>query len=220
MIFVSEQNRSLARRQYALELGKSEVIYNPIRIKRESPFPFRDIDNEFVFACVARFETIWKGQDLLLEILATDSWKSRNWKLNFFGDGPDLEHVKKYAKMLGVEGKVEFRGYVRDVQKIWIESHAMILPSRGEGTPLAILEAMMCGRPVVTTDVGGNREVLEEGVTGWIAAVATKRSFAQAMERAWSDRFRWREMGAAAHVRAKQIADNNSPYRLLEVLLK
>jgi glycosyltransferase involved in cell wall biosynthesis len=218
VIFVSEQNRSLARRQYALELSSSQVILNPIRIKLDSPLPWRVADKQVVFGCVARFETLWKGQDLLLEILATDLWKSRNWKLKFFGDGPDLEHVKNYAQMLRMDDQVTFEGYLRDVQQIWAETDIMVLPSRGEGTPLAVLEAMMCGRPVVTTDVGGNLEVLKEGVAGWIADAATPRSFAQAMERAWINRDKWKKMGLSAHEKALQLSGTKPDKVLLDIL--
>lgn len=220
VVFVSEQNRVLARRQYRLELPNSHVIYNPIRIHLESPLPYNGIESEVVFACVARFETLWKGQDLLIEILASDVWKSRKWKLKFFGEGPDLQHVRNYTKMLGLQERVTFEGYVRDVRQIWSDSHLMILPSRGEGTPLAILEAMMCGRPVVTTDAGGNLEVLEEGVTGWIADAATARSFALALERAWVNKSRWAEMGQVAHAKAIQLAEQEPSLNLLQVLIQ
>jgi glycosyltransferase involved in cell wall biosynthesis len=218
VIFVSEQNRSLTRRQYALALSSSQVILNPIRIKLDSPLPWRVADKQVVFGCVARFETLWKGQDLLLEVLATELWKSRNWKLKFFGDGPDLEHVKNYAKMLRLEGQVIFEGYVRDVQKIWGETDVMLLPSRGEGMPLAILEAMMCGRPVATTDVGGNNEVLVEGETGWVAEGATPSSFALALERCWEARATWAQMGVKAHAKAVEVSGSEPSKRLLEVL--
>lgn len=218
VVFVSEQNRVLARRQYCLKLPNSHVIYNPIRIHLESPLPYNGIESEVVFACVARFETLWKGQDLLLEILANDVWKARKWKLKFFGEGPDLEHVKNYTKMLALEEQVTFEGYVRDVRQIWSESHLMVLPSRGEGTPLAILEAMMCGRPVVTTDAGGNLEVIEEGVTGWIADAATARSFGMALEKAWNCKNKWQSMGLSAHKKALQLAKKKPDELLLDLL--
>jgi glycosyltransferase involved in cell wall biosynthesis len=78
---------------------------------------------------------------------------------------------------------------------------------------------MMCGRPVVTTDVGGNREVLEEGVTGWIAEAATPASFDAALERAWNAKSKWAEMGACSHSKALEIAGLKPSNRLFETLV-
>jgi glycosyltransferase involved in cell wall biosynthesis len=184
----------------------------------DAPLQIPDFQNGVVFGCVARFETLWKGQDLLIEILSKPPWTDRNWTLHLFGEGPDLEHVRAYTSLVGLGDRVFFNGYVRDLKKIWDKCHCMVLPSRGEGTPLAVLEAMMCGRPVVTTDAGGNAEILEDGVTGWIAETATQRSFAKAMERAWADRSRWEEMGRATHTKAKELSKNNPFQQLLNVL--
>jgi glycosyltransferase involved in cell wall biosynthesis len=162
---------------------------------------------------------LWKGQDILLEVLSSDVWKSRQWKLRIYGNGSDKLHIEHLIKMFGLQERAAFAGFVNDTREIWSDSQLMVLPSRGEGTPLATLEAMMCGRPVVTTDVGGNREVLEEGLTGWIADAATPRSFGQAMERAWLDRGRWAEMGRAAHLRAIEV-DAQEPSRLLLTVIK
>jgi glycosyltransferase involved in cell wall biosynthesis len=72
------------------------------------------------------------------------------------------------------------------------------MPSRSEGTPLALVEAMICGRPSVVTDVGGNLEWVEEPRNGFIAEAPTVRSFGKALERAWMARDRWPSLGAAA----------------------
>ncbi len=216
-VFVSRHNLELARRQYVTALPEAEVIYNPIRSTLPSPLPPPDETGVVVFGCVARFETLWKGQDLLVEILSSSPWRERKWKLRFFGDGPDLEHVRSYCSFVGLQEKIIFEGYRRDLSEIWSGCHAMLLPSRGEGTPLAVLEAMMCGRPVVITDVGGNAEILEDGVTGWIAEAATVRSFGKALERAWEDRDRWEEMGKAAHAKAVELANDQPAEKLLEI---
>lgn len=204
-VFVSEHNRSLAERQCGIRLPAAEVILNPIRTILDSPLPPPGSDR-VEFACVARMQVLWKGQDLLLDILSADSWKRREWRLHFYGTGPDLDYVKQWSEQCGLGEKVVFHGYVRSVEAIWSDCDLMVLPSRGEGTPLAVLEAMMCGRPVVTTDVGGNAEVLEEGVTGFIAEAATPASFGAALERAWQARELWPEMGLAAHRRAQDLA--------------
>jgi glycosyltransferase involved in cell wall biosynthesis len=151
------------------------------------------------FASVARFETAWKGQDLLLDVLSQPPWRERNWRLRFYGSGPDLEYLQRLTKFLKLDDRVVFEGFVNDLSTIWSKNHVLLMPSHGEGTPLAAMEAMMYGRPVVATDVGGNTEIIEDGVTGFIAEVATAHSFSKALERAWQVRNQWHEMGQAAH---------------------
>jgi glycosyltransferase involved in cell wall biosynthesis len=100
------------------------------------------------------------------------------------------------AKLLEVSN-VEFKGQVNGIESLWQEFHALVLPSRSEGLPLVILEAMAAGRPVIITNVGGSTEVVEEGVTGFIGH-ANEESFGDAMERAWSHRGNWEMMGKKA----------------------
>lgn len=219
VVFVSKHNWLLAERQCGLRLPDAEVIMNPIRTVLEAPLPPRQSDR-IHFGCVARMQTLWKGQELLLDILSSDSWKSRDWCLHFFGSGPDLEYLEEWTIQCGLQDRVVFEGYVRAVEDIWSQCDVMVLPSRGEGTPLAILEAMMCGRPVVTTDVGGNAEVLEDGATGFIADAATPRSFGAVMDRAWERRADWRMMGVEAHIRARELAQADSPGLLLSAIAK
>ena len=71
---------------------------------------------------------------------------------------------------------------------IWKENHILVLPSRYEGLPLVLVEAMWCGRPAVVTDVGGNAELCRDRQTGFVAQSATLASVAEAMERAWEAR--------------------------------
>jgi glycosyltransferase involved in cell wall biosynthesis len=99
--------------------------------------------------------------------------------------------------MLGLPN-VHLCGHVPDVAGIWSRNHLLVLPSRYEGLPLALIEAMWCGRPAVVTDVGGNAELLADNRTGFIARAATTESFEEALERAWQRCEEWREMGLAA----------------------
>lgn len=217
--FVSNHNLKLAERQLAMKLPAARTIGNPIRTILPQPLPWPE-GQTMRLACVARLETLWKGQDLLLEVLGQPQWQARDWTLSFFGEGPDEEHLQNTVKLYGLEKRVEFRGYVRDLQNIWRDQHLMILPSRGEGMPLAILEAMMCGRPTVTTDAGGNSEILDGGVTGFIAAAATLASFGETLERAWRERATWFQMGEAAHKDALKIASSDPGQKLFEYLIE
>ncbi|MEL7337649.1 MAG: glycosyltransferase family 4 protein, partial [Planctomycetota bacterium] len=215
-IFVSRQNQELLERQIAAELPKTSVLTNPIRMQLESPLSMPD--GPLTIGCVARFETRWKSYDVLLHCLSQPCWRNREWLLNIYGGGPDQRYVEQLIRFYGLRERVRLKGYERDLKKIWGACHLKVLPSHGEGLPLAILEAMMCGRPVVATDVGGTREIVEEGRTGWIADAATPRVYGESLEAAWNSRERFEQMGVAAHQTAKGLAQSDPADSLLHRL--
>lgn len=81
----------------------------------------------------------------------------------------------------------------------------LVLPSRYEGLPLALVESMWCGRPTVVTDVAGNTEVCVDNETGFVAPAPTVPLLAATLERAWERREDWQSMGRAARARAESI---------------
>ena len=118
---------------------------------------------------------------------------------------------------------VDFRGYSNDIDAIWAEHHALVLPSRFEGMPLVVVEAMLCGRPCIATDVGGNRELIRDGVNGFLAKAPTVELLDEAMNRAWECRDRLQGMGnqAAADVRQFVSRDPSEDFaRELETLVE
>jgi glycosyltransferase involved in cell wall biosynthesis len=192
------------------------VILNPVRDIFQNPWPWPDAAQTVSFASVARFETAWKGQDLLLDVLSQPPWRERNWRLRFYGSGPDLEYLQRLTKFLKLDDRVIFEGFVNGLSAIWSQNHILLMPSHGEGTPLAALEAMMYGRPVVATDVGGNTEIIQDGETGFIAEAATVQSCSKTLERAWQARNQWHEMGSAAHRYIRNRAAQDPATALLE----
>jgi glycosyltransferase involved in cell wall biosynthesis len=216
-VFVSSQNLALAQRQIASQLSNPFIIYNPIKIRCERPLAM-PVEEIIQFACVARLETLWKGHDVLLQVLSGDKWKVRNWHLNIYGTGPDLGYIENLVKYFALEGKVTIHGHVKDVISIWKKNHIMVLASRGEGMPLAVLEAMMCGRPVVITEVGGSAEIVIDQRTGWIAESAAPQSFDRALDKAWLHRAEWQEMGEYAHETATIFSSKDCPQMLLDKL--
>lgn len=216
LVFVSEDNRRVLERQLSMPFSSAKVIVNGPRLKLEQALAWPD--GPVAFAQVARLETEWKGHDILLETLAGNEWRERDWSLSIFGSGPEEQYIRDLVALYRLEKKVSFAGYVRDMQEVYAAHHLLLLPSRGEGTPLAALEAMMCGRPVVATDVGGNAEIIDDGLSGFIAEAPTANSFGRALERAWKQRNDWQLIGARAHDRAVQLAEADPPGRLLEYL--
>ena len=84
------------------------------------------------------------------------------------GDGPERANLERQAQELGVADRVIFAGYQADPQPYLGAMDCFMLPSRSEGVSVALLEAMGAGVPVVVTDVGANREVVEDGRCGVI----------------------------------------------------
>jgi glycosyltransferase involved in cell wall biosynthesis len=199
--FVSEANRRIAEKQIGCELLNAEVVRNPFNVEFSAspPWPPLGQGSELRFACVARLEPTAKGQDILFEVLAQPAWASRNWRLHLYGgeDGDNRGGLERWAQRLGITERVVFEGHVADVEKIWSQNHILIMPSRIEGFPCAVIEAMLCGRPVVATDVAG-AEIVEDGVTGFLAETPTVASVGNALERFWARREEAREIGAAA----------------------
>jgi glycosyltransferase involved in cell wall biosynthesis len=203
---VSRGNLDLLRLQLGEPLPNAEVVRNPFNVSTEPAPPWPDQNVGWRLACVARISAAVKGQDLLLQTLALTEWRDRPVELNLFGDGPDQVALRRLAAMLRLNN-VHFRGHVANVRAIWEENHLLVLPSRYEGLPLALVEAMWCGRPAVVTDVGGNAEVCVDGQTGFVAPATTLSSFSQAMQRAWDRRNEWPQLGHAA----RTLVENQIP---------
>jgi glycosyltransferase involved in cell wall biosynthesis len=197
--FVSEANRRIAEKQIGSELLNAEVVRNPFNVDFHAapPWPPPGRDGEIGFACVGRLEPPGKGQDILFEALARPEWTNRNWRLRLYGDGVNRDGLERWAHHLRLGDRVVFEGYVADVIEIWSRNHVLVMPSRIEGLPLAVIEAMLCGRPVVATNVAGE-EVVEDGVTGFLAEAAEVGCLGAALERFWARREDAREIGAAA----------------------
>jgi glycosyltransferase involved in cell wall biosynthesis len=143
-----------------------------------------------------------KGQELLLQVLARPEWRARPIELNVFGEGPHELALRRLAGMLQLND-VHFRGQVSDIKAIWEQNHLLVLPSRYEGLPLVLVEAMWCGRPAVVTDVAGNTEVCVDNETGFVAPAPTVALLADTLQRAWDRREDWQRMGQAARARAE-----------------
>jgi glycosyltransferase involved in cell wall biosynthesis len=155
------------------------------------------------FAIPARLHPRTKGHDILLRVLSQRKWKDRHWEASIFGSGAHGERLKALASMLGIEDKVRFCGQTSDIQFLWESHHALLLPSRHEGLPLTLVEAMWAGRVVIAQPAGGIAELLNDGQTGFLAEGIGEKFFDEVMERAWSQRSRWQEIASAAagHIR-------------------
>ena len=202
---VATKNLNLLRDQLGLALPRSSVVRNPTTISHSEAAPaWPDSARGFKVACVARLHPRSKGQDLLLRVLAQEKWRSRPVSVTLFGDGPNRANIVRLIDLFGL-ANVSLGGFAANVRSIWSTHHALVLPSRYEGLPLALVEAMLCSRTAIVTDVAGNAELIEDNVTGFIAAAASIEALDEAMDRAWSRRSEWEAIGGRAAERTRRL---------------
>lgn len=215
--FVSEHNRRLTEEQLGIALPHASVVRNPFLVPAEPRSDWPEERDGIRLACIGRLYPMEKGQDLLLRVLARDRWRLRPVSVTFYGTGNQRAGLEEMARHAGLTS-VTFAGFVREIASVWNDHHGLVLPARCEGLPLVLVEAMMSGRVSIVTDVAG-REVVDDGLTGFIATGATEDALDEAMERAWQRRDEWRAIGAAAAKRIRELVPPDPAAVMAETLL-
>ncbi len=197
--FVSRENQEKVETNLATKLDNAEIIDNPFSVDLDAKPPYPSETDGLRLACVGRVHFQSKGQDLIVDVLKQDKWRSRDIEVTIFGkDQGQLFQLKELIKLNGLEDKLNIGGFVNDVSTIWETNHALLLPSRYEGAALVVIEAMICNRACVVTDTGRNRELIDDNQTGFIADFPSVESLDDAMERAWQARSQLQTMGKQA----------------------
>lgn len=116
------------------------------------------------------------------------------------GQGEEQGRLESLARETGLDKNVRFLGFRRDIAELLAASDIFLFPSKREGLPLSLMEAMASGLPAVVTDVRGNRELVKENETGYVRGF-TPEEFAEAISRLLSDEELQHKMGSAARNR-------------------
>jgi glycosyltransferase involved in cell wall biosynthesis len=218
--FVSELNRDIIEANMGIDLSQAQIVDNPFNVRADAAPPWPTSSSPWKLACVARLHFASKGQDLILQALRRPKWRNREIEVTFWGhDGGSRSHIERSIGLYGLERQAKLGGYSHDIEQIWSEHHALILPSRYEGNPLAMIEAMMCGRPAITTNVGRVNELIDDNETGFVAGAPVLDLVDDAMERAWQRRHEWQAMGARAAVAIRQRHSLTPPDDFADAIL-
>ncbi len=217
--FVSKRQWQITERRLATRIENASFTWNPINLERP-PLPLQWPNEEIVCLAIVGSLGGTKGQDTVFEVLSQNKWKARNWKLNIYGTGYGLVYLQSLARFYEIEDKIDFKGHENDILHLWGENHLLLVASAGEGLPISLVEAMACGRPAVVTDVGGNTELIIENETGFIAASPTTSSFAAAMERGWSEKGQWKQLGFNAFTNMKGVLEEKPELIIYNKLIK
>lgn len=145
-----------------------------------------------------------KGFDVLLKALARMA-VSQPWQLIIAGEGPERVGLRALAADLGIRDKVTLLGQREDVPDLQAAADLFIMPSLWEGLPLAVLEAMLAGTPVIASAISGIPEAIDpDEDQGLLVPAGDIEALAQAMEDLVGDKERRKRVAAAGQARARK----------------
>ena len=160
-----------------------------------------------------------KGLDLGLRALA--ELQDLEWEWRIAGDGPQRQFLGELAQELGVGDRVTFLGWQsrQDLAKWYHRSNLFLFPSRHEGMPNAVLEAMASGLPVVATRIAGNEELVVDGLTGRLVNPEDVTSLRDRLQEMLTNVQTREQMGLAARGRVeKEYSWANTAWQYAELL--
>ena len=203
-------------KQYARSVGISEkrisVVLNGI--PQMGPLINRsDPTNEWLFGTVALFRPR-KGLEYLLKAMQTLKSRGCRFRLRAIGDFMDEEYrreINQLVQRLSITDLIDWVGFKNDVPCELKKLDFFVLPSTGgEGLPIAILEAMAAGLPVITTEIAGSKEVVRDGMEGYLCKPESVESLAICLERMMSSTRNWNTLRINAYERQRnQFSDQS-----------
>lgn len=177
VIAISEGQKKELIRYRVCPAEKAEIIPVGLDLKRfQNCSAFKGklrkelnlTEKTFLLGIVGRLVSV-KGHSYLLEAI---SRLARSTEMDFsvliIGDGPLRGALESQARALGIEEQVRFLGWRFDLERVYADLDLVVLASLNEGTPAALIEAMAAGKPVVTTEVGGIPDLVEDGITALV----------------------------------------------------
>ena len=162
----------------------------------------------------------YKNLDTVIEAFAPISERLTNAKLIILGDGPMRHHWEQKAVSLGIQTKVEFKGFVNEDEKIKLLSKcsALVFPSLVEGFGMVILEAFALSKPVIVSDIESLRELVEDGVNGFVLPPSQVEQWTAKMNTILTDQSIVRTMGREGRKRVESYYTMNKVSRMMESL--
>ena len=212
-VAISHQNRRFLSAYYDRPEGEIPVVYNPVELAKFDGLQPRE-KTGFTFITAGRFSA-QKNQKLLLRAFAAFLAKGHDARLVLLGRGEEEENLKALAQELGIRDRISFAGFVANVEDYLINADVFLLSSDYEALPLALLEAMAAGLPIVSTDVGGVRDIVTDN--DLLIPAGDGDAMVQAMEKLFLDGAERSRMAAAAreHVRQYDVSNTVAGYSRL-----
>lgn len=205
-IFLDNQNaKDVMQKIFGISFDNFQVIRNGFDVPYNQKFVWTEpIDGVFKLAFLGRLEFSHKGIDMLLDVLTMKKWKKRSLIIKAYGHGPHEQLIIEKIKINNIKNFI-LCGFTDDLTNAILKVQGVIFPSRMEGTPIALVDSLLCNRMAIVTPVGGMSEVVTDGQNGFIAKSATVEGIDECLERAWQRRNEWRKLGENAGIMIRKI---------------
>jgi glycosyltransferase involved in cell wall biosynthesis len=156
-----------------------------------------------------------KNIDLLIRAMPKVLNQIPHAHLVVVGDGPELNNLKSLSKKLGISNYCWFLGQQQNILPILKNSNIFVLPSGSEGISTVILEAIQNKVPVIASDIKGNRELINNDMSGWLVPVGNVDALISAIIRAYNQPSKMMHMAEEAHAQISEyyISNVSSKYR-------
>jgi glycosyltransferase involved in cell wall biosynthesis len=207
----------IARRAVPVGNGRDPALFRPDAAARAAVRPALGVaDDTVVVTAVSRLVR-HKGYPELLA--AMRDVPAELWVVGERLESDHGEDLEPYFAACGLGGRLRRLGYRADVEAVLAASDIFALPSHFEGLPMSVIEAMLCGLPVVATDIRGPREQVVEGETGLLVPPAEVAPLAAALRSLALDGAARARLGAAGRARAAALYDEAAVVqRTLDIL--
>ena len=183
--------------------GTARVIYAGLTVPpRDPPSPHRLGQSEIILGTAGRLVEL-KGIEYLLTAAAALRREFPGLRVEIAGSGPHREKIEQAAAQVGLGEQVNFLGWVDDLHPILSRWDVFVMPSLEEGFPIAALDAMTTGLPVVATSVGGIPELIVDGETGWLVPPRDPKALAARLRLLICQPDLRASMGAAGYARVR-----------------
>jgi glycosyltransferase involved in cell wall biosynthesis len=183
--------------------GRARVIYAGLPVPAgDPPARPRTSSSEIIIGTAGRLVEL-KGIEYLLSAAAELRREFPTLRVEIAGSGPQREKLEQAVAHAGLTGQVRFLGWIDDLTSLLPRWDVFVMPSLEEGFPIAAMDAMAAGLPVVATPVGGVPELIEDGKTGWLVPPRDAAALAARLRLLLSNPELRRSVGAAAYARVR-----------------
>ena len=177
IIVLNVDDYNICTNELGINRSKLTIIKNGVDLDFFSPDTEKKVNLTPCFIMVGR---LWLQKDPICLVRAAISVLQSGYDAEFklVGDGELYEEANALLHKANFQSKITLLGWRHDIVFLLQQADVFILPSRWEGMPLAILEAMSCGLPCIVSNIPGNRDLVDDGITGRVFEVAAHLALA------------------------------------------